>query len=173
MPLLYQKTAAFACGKLRKRVANDLTSKYNKPMRTDNTIFLMGRIREKADCYLRTEMEKIGLSRLAPSHGDILANLFKYCELSMASLAEVVHRDPSTVTALVNKLRQRGFVRTRKDETDSRITLVELTEKGCALEPAFQTISQSLCEMEYRGMTQDERQQLKRLLTKVDGNFNR
>ena len=150
-----------------------MMSKYNESMKTDNTIFLMGRIREEADRYLRTEMEKIGLSRLAPSHGDVLANLFKYRELSMARLAELVHRDPSTVTALVNKLRQRGFVRTRKDETDSRITLVNLTEKGFALEPAFQAISQTLCEMEYRGMSQDERQQFKQLLTHIDENFKR
>lgn len=152
-------------------VDNTLTSKYNGDMKIDNTIFLMGRISEKAACYLRAEMEKIGLCRLAPSHGDILANLFKYRSLSMARLAEVVHRDPSTVTALVGKLRQRGFVETRKEEADNRVTLVELTEAGLALEPAFREISQALYEIEYRGMTQDERTQLQGLLKKINDNF--
>lgn len=140
-------------------------------MKTDNTIFLMGRIIEKSNRYLTQEMGKIGLAGLAPSHGDVIANLFKCKEISMSRLSDVIYRDPSTVTALVNKLKKRGFVQTRKDENDSRITFVSLTAKGKKLEPYFREISCRLYQIAYQGITDKERGKLQVLLTKINRNF--
>lgn len=140
-------------------------------MQTDNTIFLMGRISEKSNRYLMQEMGKIGLDGLAPSHGDVIANLFKCQEISMSQLSSAIFRDPSTVTALVNKLKQRGFVQTRKDEEDSRVTIVSLTDSGKALEPRFRAISRELYDIEYQGVTDEERKALQGLLAKINSNF--
>lgn len=140
-------------------------------MKTDNTIFLMGRICEKANKFLLSEMAKLGLSGLAPSHGDVLANLFRCDRTTMTQLSKVINRDPSTVTALVAKLRALGFVETGKDSADSRVTCVFLTEKGRALAPNFDRISRGLFEREYTGVTEEEKAQLKRLLAKISGNF--
>jgi DNA-binding MarR family transcriptional regulator len=131
----------------------------------------MGRISEKSNRYLTQEMGKIGLAGLAPSHGDVIANLFKYQEISMSQLSSAIFRDPSTVTALVNKLKQRGFVQTRKDEEDSRVTIVSLTDSGKALEPHFQAISRDLYDIEYQGVTDEERKTLQCLLAKINSNF--
>lgn len=131
----------------------------------------MGRISEKSNRYLMQEMGKIGLSGLAPSHGDVIANLFKYKEISMSQLSNVIYRDPSTVTTLVNKLKRRGFVQTRKDENDSRITFVSLTDKGKELEPHFEEISCGLYQIEYQGIAEEEKELLKALLAKINRNF--
>lgn len=148
-----------------------LISKYTVAMKMDNTIFLIGRINEKSNKYLTQEMGKIGLTGLAPSHGDVIANLFKYKEISMSQLSSVIHRDPSTVTILVNKLKRLGLVQTRKDENDSRITFVFLTNEGKKLEPHFNKISRKLYRKEYQGITDEEREILQTLLEKVNENF--
>ena len=140
-------------------------------MKTDNTIFLMGRISEKANKFLVKELAKIGLSGLAPSHGDVIANLFKYKEITMSQLSDAIYRDPSTVTALVSKLKRMGYVQTRKDSADTRITYVSLTDEGKALEPHFQRISLELYQLEYQGVTQEEKETLHTLLSKVNANF--
>ena len=146
-------------------------SNYTITMKTDNTIFLMGRISEKANKFLVKELAKIGLSGLAPSHGDVIANLFKYKEITMSQLSDAIYRDPSTVTALVSKLKRMGYVQTRKDSADTRITYVSLTDEGKALEPHFQRISLELYQLEYQGVTQEEKETLHTLLSKVNANF--
>lgn len=140
-------------------------------MKTDNTIFLMGRIREKANQQILREMAKMGLTNLAPSHGDVLVHLYRLEKVPMAQLSFLIRRDPSTVTALVGKLKKLGYVQTEKDSEDSRVTLVSLTETGKAFQKDFDRISADLCAAEYRGFTEKEKEALQKLLTKVNDNF--
>lgn len=148
-----------------------MISNYTVAMKTDNTIFLMRRINEKANKFLVNKLAKIGLPGLAPSHGDVIANLFKYKEITMSRLSNVIYRDPSTVTALVSKLKRMGYVQTRKDSADTRVTYVSLTDEGKALEPYFQRISLELYRLEYQGLTQEEKKTLHALLSKIHANF--
>lgn len=140
-------------------------------MKNDNTVFLMGRISEKSSRYLMKELGRIGLKGLASSHGDVIANLFKYKEITMSQLSRAIFRDPSTVTALVNKLKRLGIVATRKDGRDSRITYVSLTDKGKELEPDFKEISLRLYALEYQGITDEEKELLQTILKKINQNF--
>lgn len=103
------------------------------------------------DCLLAL-LAEAGLRDLAPSHGDILMHLFTEEPVTMQRLAQAIHRDPSTVTALVRKLAQAGYVATCKSDADRRVTEVTLTEKGAALRPAFDAISRQLRDAQMRGV---------------------
>ncbi|MFT8391476.1 MAG: MarR family transcriptional regulator [Sporolactobacillus sp.] len=140
-------------------------------MKTDNTIFLMGRISEKADRFLTEALRQAGLKGIAPSHGDIIANLLKCGEAKLTHLAELICRDPSPVTVLVGKLRQQGIVAVRRSLTDSRVALVALTDKGKALGPLFASISAELYAREYKGVTAEEQAMLRGLLARINRNF--
>lgn len=140
-------------------------------MKTDNTIYLIGRIREKSHAFLLKELEQIGLRDIAPSHGDILATLIEHKELPMTEIANKIHRDRSTVTALVNKLMRQGYVSSRKDPEDNRSTIIFLTQKGKELEPSFREISKKLNEIEYKGITSEEKEILQKILERINENF--
>ena len=62
------------------------------------------RLRESGNRFILAELEKVGLSDIAPSHGDILVRLLACEACNMSELAKQVHRTKSTVTALVEKL---------------------------------------------------------------------
>lgn len=140
-------------------------------MKADNTIFLMGRISEKADRFLAEALKQAGLKGMAPSHGDIIANLLKCGEATMTQLSELIFRDPSTVTVLVGKLRRQGFVTVRRAATDSRMAIVSLTDEGKALAPLFAQISAELYAREYQSVTAEEQTVLRRLLARINRNF--
>lgn len=140
-------------------------------MRTDNSIYLIGRIREKSHAFLLKELEQIGLKDIAPSHGDILATLLEHKELPMTEIANRIHRDRSTVTALVNKLMKLGYVSSRKDPEDNRTTFVFLTQKGKELENSFKEISEKLYEIEYQGVSEEEKVIFKKILERINDNF--
>ncbi|MPQ34052.1 MarR family transcriptional regulator [Clostridium estertheticum] len=140
-------------------------------MNTDNTINLIGRIREKANKFLLNELGKLGLQNIAPSHGDILAALFRCEEATMTEIADIIHRDRSTVTALVNKLIGLGYISSKKDPNDNRSNIIYLTEKGESLKTGFKKISQKLYMLEYNGISDEEKIIFKSLLQKIYNNF--
>ena len=140
-------------------------------MKKDNTIYQIARIREKVNRFLLNELDQIGFSDLAPSHGDILATLYENKELTMTEIANNIHRDRSTVTTLVNKLIKLGYICSRKDPEDNRATIITLTEKGRQLEPGFREISQKLYDIEYRGISKEEKEVFRKVLNKIYDNF--
>jgi len=140
-------------------------------MKTDETIYLIGRIREKANLYILKELVQLGLKDIAPSHGDILATLFQHGECTMTDIANSINRDRSTVTSLVNKLIKLGYILSKKDVNDSRSTIIFLTEKGKELEPGFKKISQRLYNIEYKGISDNEKEIFEKILEKIYNNF--
>jgi DNA-binding MarR family transcriptional regulator len=142
-------------------------------MKMDNSIQIIGRIREKANDFIMDEMKKLGCDDLVPSHGDILASLFRCGELTMTEISESIYRERSTVTTLVNKLVKLGFVKTKKNPEDSRYIIVYLTQKGKELKPYFYSISKKMYEIEYQGISDDEKIIFNELLNKIHNNLKK
>ena len=137
----------------------------------DRTIYLIARIREKASRLIITELKKHNLSGIFPSHGDILVALFMNTELTMKNMSEMIDRDKSTVTTLIEKLINLGYVKKRTDPVDSRVTLVSLTQRGETLKPDFLDISRKLQDRVYKTLTENEKQTLINLLMKIYTNW--
>lgn len=118
------------------------------------------------------ELEKIGITGLSTSHGDILAMLSKGERIPMKEISRRIDRKKNTVTVLVEKLIRMGYVRKQTSEADSRVTFVVLTAKGKSLLPDFNHISALLLEKTYRGFTNEEKKTLIQLLTRVLNNLS-
>lgn len=141
-------------------------------MKPEHIVYLISRIRTRANALLVRELERHHITGLSPSHGSILAMLSNGEPRSMRMLARLIDRKKSTVTALVDKLAEHGYVEKFKDAADQRITLVKLTDKGQALRPQLEEISHKLLETVYRGISEGEKQILLEILTKIKNNFN-
>ena len=140
-------------------------------MGTRDIISLIASIREKANKLIIQEMSMREMEGLAPSHGDILSALFKYTSLTMKDLAKEINKDKSTVTALVNKLLNLGYIQRTRDLSDSRIVYITLTEKGKNLKKDFQEISDKLIERIYKDISKNEQEVLINILKKIQNNF--
>lgn len=108
---------------------------------------------------------------MVSSHGNILFQLSKNERMSMRELASAIHRDKSTVTALVNKLREQGYVEKIQSQQDSRVVFVCLTEKGRKYTADTQAISSSLNEKCFQGISEEDKNTLYSLLACVSENF--
>lgn len=142
-------------------------------MKIDNSIFLIGRIRENVNNFIVKELEELGIKGVVPSHGDILVSLFKQEEMTMTEIANKIHRDRSTVTTLVNKLMKLGYIKSKKNPEDSRSSIIYLTTKGKALEKDFKEISDKIFQKEYKGIDESEKEIFYRVLNKIHENFER
>jgi len=146
-------------------------SNYIVSMETNHIISLVSRIRDKAGRLIIHELQARKISGLAPSHGDILMLLFQSDTVSMREIAERIGRDKSTVTALIKKLIDFGYVQKGPDQNDSRVTLVTLTGAGRALKKDFDEISATLLQRVYRGFSDKEKEVVVHGLERINGNL--
>lgn len=135
------------------------------------TVNQLARTLALANRFITEQLEQHGLAGIAPSHGDIFVQLFAHGELPMSELAQRIGRDPSTVTALVRKLAVGGYVSTAKLPEDKRVTLVALTERGRRLQSVFESISNTLADVQCRGLGDVELEALDRTLRAMQENF--
>lgn len=134
-------------------------------------VSLLSHVLGSANRFLIEQMRQHGIDNLVPSHGDILLGLFSMEPTTMQELARTIHRDPSTVTALVRKLIRSGYVTTRRSDADQRVTLVMLTDAGRALRTDFDAISASLLATQMHGVDPEGFQTTCETLVRIQENF--
>ncbi|XDD51171.1 MarR family winged helix-turn-helix transcriptional regulator [Leptospira sp. WS92.C1] len=135
-------------------------------------IYMISRIRDEFHRHLNSELKEKGLGALSTTHADILFALVKKKRAQMQEIAKMINRDKSTLTALVDKLENLGFVERIRDPGDQRIVHLGLTSKAFTIRPILLGISRSLVNNLYKGFTEEEKKELVRLLEKLYNNQN-
>ena len=136
-------------------------------MEQKNMIALMSRITELTNRMIVDELKMRGIQGIVPSHGGILVKLFSGRQYTMQEMAAAIHRTKPTVTVLVAKLEEQGYVQRTKSPEDSRVTLLHITEQGRALEPVFQEVSAKLNALVYQGLTEEKSQAMTTALRQI------
>ena len=131
----------------------------------------IGKIREKANKFIITRLEEEGITGIVPSHGDIMAVLFKYEKCTMKEIGEKINRTKATITVLVDKLISLGLIKKEKSTEDNRISYISLTEKGEEFRPVFETISKEINKILYKDFSKEESEILETLLEKMLNNL--
>ena len=139
--------------------------------RTTQILSLISKIHAQSASFLKSELQVRGLPEMVSSHGNILFQLSKNDKMAMHELSEAIHRDKSTVTALVNKLKEQGYVERIQSESDSRVVYVRLTEKGKAYTVETGAISSALNEKCFAGFTESQKDALYEFLARISKNF--
>ncbi len=141
-------------------------------MRTDHIISLISSVRALSVDLIDSELKARGVSDLKPSHGALLASLFgRGGRASMRELLASGTRKKSTLTEMANKLERQGYLRRLPDPEDARGVLLELSPKAWSIQPAFDEVSAILLDRAWRGFSQDERDSLVTLLTRMLDSF--
>ena len=136
-------------------------------------VFFISRTKKKMISFIEKKLLENGLDGLIPSHGNILTALYENNgKLTMKKIAEITGKDKSTITPLVNKLLELGYITKVKDDTDKRITYVILTSKGNQIKDRYKAISDDVYETAYKDFSQEEKELFLESLKKLNNNFN-
>lgn len=90
----------------------------------------------------------------------------------MSELAKLLDRTNSTVTALLDKMEEFGYVKRSKPYEDERVTSAELTEKGKQTLEKVQKASKATLAKLSQNLEQSEKEEFMRILTKIHSNFD-
>ena len=133
--------------------------------------FEVSRTRALVSAFLTQALERSGFAGLAPSHGDILSQLFANDSVTMSELSKRIGRDPSTVTSLVKKLVILDIARTERDPKDRRSVMVSLTDQGRSLAGDLDRISVRLRATWVDGIDSDDLETASRVLGAMRDNL--
>ena len=146
----------------------------NNNLNTEGIVAQIARIRESANALIEAELRKRSIDGIVPAHGAALVFLFRQKKpVPIKAVVESTGRVKSTVTVTINTLEKYGYVRKIPCQTDSRVTYVELTQKGRKLEKDFEEISTILREKIFGNMSRKDREVLIKLLTKIEQNMRK
>ncbi|MFJ5722840.1 MarR family winged helix-turn-helix transcriptional regulator [Streptomyces sp. NPDC093149] len=108
---------------------------------------------------------------LYPGQEFLMMYLWDAGAVRQSELIKTMDLDPSTVTKMLQRLEQTGHVRRSPDPDDRRAVLVEATDDSCALHTAVERAWTNLEEHTLAGLDAAEREELARLLGKVEANL--
>jgi DNA-binding MarR family transcriptional regulator len=142
-------------------------------MKDKYIVYFVSRTKNKMLRFIEDRLHENGLTDLIPSHGNILTALYEnHGKLTMKEIAETIGKDKSTITPLVNKLLELGYITKEKNASDKRVTYIILTSKGKQIESRFSAISREVSSTAYKNFSREEKALFLRLLKKLNNNFD-
>lgn len=130
----------------------------------ESLALLLARHGQFVNVRVRKAMAATGLT---PRHRQVLAELSEGGPTSQQSLLETLSVDPSVLVGILNDLEKQGLAERRRDPSDRRRHIVEMSRKGCdALRRIEKAVSEAEAEL-FGNFDADERERLHDLLGKV------
>lgn len=142
-------------------------SKYMCVMKLRKTLYYISKIKESSNRFIVDELKKQGIVGIVPSHGGILIALYEKKEMTMKEIAEKINRTQPTVTVLVDKLIQHGYVKKQGSPDDARVAYIRLTPKGENFREIFFNISENMNQKIHKNLNSEEADMLEKLLERI------
>lgn len=137
-------------------------------METDSLTFLFSSFTTKFKDSLEKQMSAIGLHS---GQIFILNSLWQNDGQSQSDLGKDLNLSPPTVYNMVIKMVNSGFVELRKDEFDSRIMRVFLTQKGREIEALVEIQCQKFEEQIFSILTETEKMMCTLIMQRLVSNI--
>ncbi len=120
-------------------------------------------------CFAQAEP---GLSELSVPRARLLAAVVDAMEagqerIRMGDLTAALGVTARNITTIVDGLEREGLLARKRDSTDRRAILLELTEKGCAHVERIHALQRDLAERMFAPLNSHERQALHALLARL------
>ena len=113
-------------------------------------------------------LEQLGLYRGQPP---LLQTLGHQEGLSHSELARQLHVKPSTITQMIKRMEQAGFVQRRRDAEDERVSRVYLTDLGRSIQGDLDRVLGRIEAGTFAGFSEAERELVAGFLSRMRHNL--
>lgn len=112
-------------------------------------------------------MEEIGPARLTPTQYAALVKIQDLGEVSQNRLGRLTAMDPATIKGVVQRLRDRGLVSSRRDPTNRRRVVLALTADGYEVVQRSVPKGRAITKATLAPLSKDEQRHLLGLLLRL------
>lgn len=120
----------------------------------------------------KTFDERVRSLGLTAVQARLLMSLVKFPDNNQVFYAERIEVEPITLTRIVDRMEEAGWVERVADPGDRRARLLHLTDKSREIVEPLRVIVNGLVEDMAEGLSSHEQEQLARLLEKVSANLS-
>lgn len=129
------------------------------------------RIKLLSQLLYRKFSERLEPFGLTPFHWLVLCCLWSEDGLPTSCIGEKLQQVGGTLTGVIDRMEERGFVRRERDQADRRIWRIWLTDTGKELENVLPQIVADLHDETWAGVSVQEREQFSQLLNQAITNL--
>jgi MarR family transcriptional regulator, organic hydroperoxide resistance regulator len=109
---------------------------------------------------------------LTPFHWLVLCCLWQEDGMPTSYIGERLQQVGGTLTGVLDRMEERGFVRRERDRQDRRICRIWLTDAGMELEHVLPQLVADMHEETWEGVSQTDREQFSQLLDRAIANLS-
>jgi DNA-binding MarR family transcriptional regulator len=111
------------------------------------TGYLLNKAARRWNAMLLALLREAGVDDIRPSFGAVLVPLFEEDGMRLGELAKRAGLTKQTLTSLIRRIENQGYVERRPDPQDGRTARLYLTQKARTLEPILVRIIKQLDTM--------------------------
>lgn len=135
--------------------------------------FLISKIKQISGRIFDKKLKSYDINDLNTAQGRIIFSLMQNDNIPISELARQTALGKTTLTTMLDRLEQSGYIITKADETDKRKTLVALSEKSKAIEARHKAVSQEMTALFYEGITEEQIDEFENTLRHILANLVR
>ncbi|NSW51329.1 MAG: MarR family transcriptional regulator [Anaerolineae bacterium] len=132
--------------------------------------FMIWRVGHHHHQLVSSRLENLGLYRGQPR---LLASLYEQDGQTHGELASQLNVQPATITKMVQRMEQKGFIIRRADLKDQRISRVFLTPKGTEIHNQVIQMFVQVQADQVEGFSEEEKASLMLLLRRLNENIEK
>ena len=118
--------------------------------------FLIAKIHQITNRIFKQMLKEYGIKELNPGQGRILFALWQEDNIPIRELSKKTQLTKSTLTTMLERLKNAGYLKQELDAKDGRIRRVKLSEKSIKLQQKYFDVSKKMTEIFYGTLTEEE-----------------
>lgn len=135
--------------------------------------YLIAKIHRISRRIFAKMMRDNNIEEINPAQGRILFTLWKNEGMSIVELGKETGLSKSTLTTMLDRLKVSGHIEMKKSEKDKRKINIFITEKNKQLQKSYDTVSQKMIDLTYKGFTKEEIDIFENNLERILENFEK
>ena len=133
--------------------------------------FLIAKIHQITNRIFKQMLKEYGIKELNPGQGRILFALWQKDDIPIHELSKKTQLTKSSLTTMLDRLENSGFLKREDDENDRRAKKVRLSEKSKKLQQNYATVSNKMTQVFYGTLTNDEIDEFEDYLRRILNNL--
>lgn len=133
--------------------------------------FLITQVKQIQGRIFDALLHEAGIEEFNGAQGRILYVLWQEDDLSISEVARRTGLAKTTLTSMLDRMEERGFLERAADRQDRRQLRIVLTPKARALNDRYNKVSDEMSQIFYENFSDDEINTFENLLEKVLANL--
>ena len=133
--------------------------------------FLVTKIKQLGDRIFEKILSEKNIDAFNGAQGRILYVLWQEDGIPIKSLSIKCGLAITSLTTMLEKMENQGLIRRVQSETDKRKTLLFLTEKAHSLKGEYDSVSDEMGSIYYKGFSEEEIAQFEEYLDRIRKNL--